>query len=94
MEFKGTKGVWRKSYNFDGDIVSDIKNGEPSQVVCLIPTIKIERNIYDAQLITCAPEMLEMLEEFIHMFSDPNNSCSELELINEAKELVIKATTI
>lgn len=101
MGFKGTKGELELKF-VSGICIGIGTIGEYSQITTntILPETdeeyekereEIEANM---KIYACAPEMLEMLEEFIHMFSDPNNSCSELELINEAKSLIKKSTTI
>lgn len=46
----------------------------------------------NAKLISCAPEMLEMISLLIERFEE--NDLSELHAVKRAKELIEKATTI
>ena len=58
-EFKGTKGKWilgdEKDYN--GNKAFEVWYGNDGECIA-----EVVHNIKDAKLITCAPEMLEMLE--------------------------------
>lgn len=90
MEFKGTKGKWRKGCNYDGDIVADENDRQPSKCVCFIIDTRKERSKYDALLITKAPEMLKMLKDIHHNLLNEEESIDEAiiyKLIKEATEL-------
>ena len=54
--FKGTKGEWKADYG--GEITSN------NRFICDCATLT-EEDRYNAQLISCAPEMLEALKEII-----------------------------
>lgn len=95
MGFKGTKGKWIYNNSLqmhsgcrvifsDNEVLihkSENKNG--------LSETEIEAN---AQLISCAPEMLEMLDELLKelSFHGYNNSTA----IYKAKQLIKKATEI
>lgn len=87
-EFKGTKGKW-KVKNLDDIFI----NSESGKRLCIIEA----NGVYDykewrenAQLISCAPEMLEMLEKIVFIKDD-----SDLDFTTDSiKQLIKKATTI
>lgn len=56
MEFKGSKGLW---FNDDG-VIEDKEGREICYVYSNWPT---KKDLYDRQLISKAPEMLEMLHK-------------------------------
>ncbi len=89
MEF--TKGKWEiKKYSNVTNLW--IKGDEP---VCTINSSTDEEAKANAQLIAHAPEMLEMLIEFVIMFDGVlNENTKSDELHKKAKQLITKATTI
>lgn len=92
MEFKGTKGKW-ELIEGDKDKFSKVKIGK--RLLDLrtldIPSTKYKEEIANAQLISCAPEMLEMLEELVS--ANPiHNGWHEKKL--KAIELIKKATEL
>lgn len=95
--FKGTKGkwVWLQSQRnrlaiLENEYGSEICNfGDDT---CYYPTEGVEPNEYDKQLIACAPEMLQMLDELIYAFDKENLNGYQEERIEEAKQLIKKAT--
>lgn len=79
-EFKGTKGEWKVDYG--GEITSN------NRFICDC-AILTEEDIYNAKLISCAPEMLETLQEIIASeLLDGTIQGSKI------KRLIKKATTI
>lgn len=48
----------------------------------------------NATLISKAPQMLDMIKELIHFFTDENNSSDEVLLLEDAKKLINLATEI
>ena len=84
MEFKGTKGKWRavvpEGYGKD----TLIMNG--TDIVAKI--VKFEGKRYNAQLISKAPEMLEMLKTLLDNSDVPN------EIYEQAKKLIKEAAEI
>lgn len=95
--FKGTLGKWQEHKNAFCCVISDtgilVANcgGRTSNINPDDLIIEQEAN---SLLISKAPEMLEMLESLIHLFTDNNNSSQEVDLLNEAKKLIKKATEI
>lgn len=86
-QFKGTKGNWR------------VREDEPTVVendmMFVItetdyPNVPKDQLIANAQLIACAPEMLDMLYKMLQ-FSEQIEAS---EMYAEIKELIKKATTI
>lgn len=65
QEFKGTKGSWRVSRDFDEVTTSNKGILEGSKRVCKIATgfKKSSEIVANAKLIASAPEMLETLKE-------------------------------
>jgi len=95
MKFKGTKGEWEVQTPKHGIGFLYIKTDEKEIAHCC--GIKDNGKTTDeckanAQLISCAPEMLEMLEEFITKcdYGMPHDE----DLYNKAKQLIKKATEI
>ena len=88
MEFKGTKGRWKRvklektPFYTERNEIQYGKDGE-----CIAEFV---RNDFDAQLISCAPEMLEMLIEMQftmeHLHVNP--------LSSKLKQLIKKATEV
>jgi hypothetical protein len=84
MEFKGTKGEWFISEINGEFITTDDTN------VCRVFKMESKEGNANAKLISCAPEMLEMLIEMQfameHLHVKPLNS--------KLKQLIKKATEI
>jgi len=95
MEFKGTKGVWEFVENENVYSVETLGIvDKPYWAICDTITKK-EEDKANAQLIAHAPEMLEMLIEFVIMFDGVlNENTKSDELHKKAKQLITKATTI
>lgn len=93
MEFKGTKGEW----NFD-DINMKIKGSGDIEGMTVIanvsPNMDYSRGMTtqkaNAKLISCAPEMFEMLGDILKKLPT-NTYASEKEQI---EQLIQKATTL
>lgn len=105
MEFKGTKGHWSyKAGNVNQLTV--VKIGDAHEFELEINgKNRIEEEIANAQLISCAPEMLDMLNKFIEAVEDEkiiikenfdNDSIENYgnRLYSEFKQLIKKATEI
>ncbi|GHE35063.1 hypothetical protein [Sphingobacterium griseoflavum] len=96
-EFKGTKGRWRMSISDDGDLVSDVKNLEPSKLVCQVNKHKSDEGKANAQLISKAPEMLDMLQSVVDLQKENygDGSATHVKMIRKAKEIetLIKSAT-
>lgn len=86
MEFKGTKGRWiLEEYKNDFSVTSECK----SWIICQSVT-KDKQDMYNALLISKAPEMLEMLEDVREDLVDLGRLDKAFkidELINQATEL-------
>jgi hypothetical protein len=95
MEFKGTKGKWeikRNPTRFPSSLTDEIvdKNGDVLFKVFLANNdIEYKAN---SQLISCAPEMLDMLKEFITKCD--NGMPHDEDLYNRIEQLIKKATEI
>ena len=88
MEFKGTKGKWDKG------VTGDVKQVVTKKVVadcCFFGDDKMIEQA-NAQLIAHAPEMFEILKEFLSI----NGGCIQDVLKHKVKvaKLIKKATTI
>ena len=93
MEFKGTKGKWKFRNGYANDIVTDddrcfgIANLGTEQEAYLAD-YPIEELKANAQLISCAPEMLEMLTKLQTQGSFRYGDLEKLEqLIKKATEI-------
>jgi hypothetical protein len=82
MEFKGTKGKWISKCLFNNWLIVH----EESDNI-----IQISENKANAQLISCAPEMLEMLEKCENWIASCNENAG---ILNELEQLIKKATDI
>lgn len=82
-KFKGTKGEWKADYG--GEITSN------NRFICDCATLT-EEDRYNAQLISCAPEMLQTLIDITNDLETWSRFFpSDQEKI---KQLITKATTI
>jgi predicted HD phosphohydrolase len=79
-EFKGTKGEWKVDYG--GEITSN------NRFICDCATLT-EEDRYNAQLISCAPEMLEMLQDIANTLEN-----GDTPHVYQIQDLITKATTI
>ena len=86
-EFKGTKGKWERITS-DWDLNQSVFLQDTEKQICLVNS-KIHNQIYDALLISKAPEMLEMLKEVLAGRISPREYQSDWELVNE----LIKSAT-
>jgi hypothetical protein len=96
MEFKGTKGNWKRvklektQFHTETNEIQYGKDGE-----CIAEFVQ---NDYDAQLISCAPEMLEMLLTITltPTFEKAKDlyGYSENHWTNKLEQLIKKATEI
>lgn len=114
MEFKGTKGTWTinpKQFDFETDIycgttrIAEVKhyNHGDNDWTRFDPTVEVGKA--NAQLISKAPEMLEMLQRIISLESIICMGGAVAEqwqgeaealntMMNDAKQLIKEATTI
>lgn len=98
MEFKGTKGQWKTLFHNSQTFVTSEAHG----AICIIPHDgkNTDEHNSNAKLISCAPEMLEMISVLkdiilMHLPIQSNKNYSyEFEKFHEAVELIQKATTI
>jgi predicted HD phosphohydrolase len=79
-EFKGTKGEWKVDYG--GEITSN------NRFICDCATLT-EEDRYNAQLISCAPEMLEMLQDIANTLEN-----GDTPHVYQIRDLITKATPI
>ena len=87
--FKGTKGKWQfvryeKTFTIE---TFGITNWTILQTITNEP-----QDESNAKLIAFAPEMLQMLDELIYAFDKENLNSYQEERIEEAKQLIKKAT--
>ena len=82
MEFKGTKGKWIVSASTDYSDVIMIRGEQYAP--------SFNENKYNAQLVSKAPEMLEMLKN-IQSETDPHGNSKRW---NEIQQLIKEATEL
>ena len=82
MGFKGTKGPW---FNDDG-IIEDKEGREVCYVYSILPT---KKDLYNRQLISKSPEILEML---IDLTENYYISCQVKQ--NQVEQLIKQATEL
>ncbi|MYZ60766.1 hypothetical protein EH151_12805 [Elizabethkingia anophelis] len=98
MEFKGTKGKWildgiddelfmiSSDVNDKGNVICQM----PDEIVCKESLVHWKAN---AQLISKAPEMLEMLNKIIEEYKVGNHDNFIMsDLIDESEKLIKEAT--
>ena len=93
MDFKGTRGKWEVfTDSYTNEIT--IYPSDSTVAICYM-TNTYERNKYDALLISKAPEMLKMLENYL---SDLKNIVPQSEArdnrINNVEQLIKEATEL
>ena|SRR5690606_16031018 len=109
FEFKGTKGKWyskvTRSSNINGDeaVVVFSENDNPSidKGICRLTTLNYNQNLvqeelemkYNALLISKAPEMLEMLIDFVETYESGGVINNEY-YIDKFKQLIKEATEL
>jgi len=106
MEFKGTKGNWRLRNEHNLIFVESPKeeiNQPYGQEILADDYFNEEERIYDALLISKAPEMLEILKRILKIISEGHGSSfdgswqeweSELnDVTKECEQLIKEATT-
>jgi hypothetical protein len=88
MEFKGTKEKWEL---LKDNYFCEIQTKKPLKSICAINS-NLEEYLYNALLISKAPEMLDMLNELLKEleFHGFNNSTA----IYKAKQLIKEATEL
>jgi len=89
-QFKGTFGKWCRYRKTDNHIVEAVLS-DNYDVICSLfhNTQQIE---YDALLISKAPELLEMLEEFCNI--NPSHPIKLASLMDKAEQLIKEATEL
>ena len=96
MEFKGTKGKWEK-VTADWDLNQSVYLEDTEEIICDVKSLS-HNAIYDALLISKAPEMLEMLKELVisadDMFNNGEPSETYYQLINRAEQLIKESTEL
>ena len=82
MKFKGTKGKWEL---FKSESYCEIQTQKPLISICAVNP-NVEEHLYNAQLISKAPEMLEMLKDIKdYLGSDKRQQVEQL--IEEATKI-------
>ena len=81
MEFKGTRGKWEK-VTADWDLNQSVFLEDTEEIICDVKSLS-HNAIYDALLISKAPEMLEFLQSIV---SDYENG-----LIEDIEDLAIRS---
>jgi len=100
MEAKHTKGKWSIKNHSENNKWFNIQDKYKEVIARTFygdspPPIIMQEAKANAQLIAHAPEMLEMLIEFVIMFDGVlNENTKSDELHKKAKQLITKATTI
>lgn len=86
MEFKGTKGDWCYNHNMVATL-------EPitDDTICLCPKLSNDKWEANAQLISNAPKMLEMLNRLVELTKSDNIEMPKF--IEEEIEQLIKDAT-
>ena len=94
MEFKGTKGKWEK-VTADWDLNQSVYLEDTEEIICDVKSLS-HNAIYDALLISKAPEMLEMLQKIVLMTEICNGTFEDFrERYNtEIKQLIKEATEL
>lgn len=91
-EFKGTKGNWSViKFNRYYNVVSDIRGGEV--LAKFIADTDNEEQVANALLISKAPEMLEMLIDFLETYESGGVINNEY-YIDKFKQLIKEATEL
>ena len=94
MEFKGTKGKWYCYRKTDQHKIEYVIT-ESQEIICDLPHFCNNNSDANAKLISCAPEMLEMLEKIVDAQFNPKKSLANLNSeISKAEQLIKKATEI
>lgn len=86
MEFKGTKGKWEK-VTADWDLNQSVFLEDTEEIICDVKSLS-PYAIYDALLISKAPEMLELLQSLV------SSEMTPLVIRKQAKQLIKEATTL
>ena len=94
MEFKGTKGKWEK-VTADWDLNQSVFLEDTEEIICDVKSLS-HNAIYDALLISKAPEMLEMLQKIVLMTETCNGTFEDFREIynSEIKQLIKEATEL
>ena len=94
MEFRGTKGKWEK-VTADWDLNQSVYLEDTEEIICDVKSLS-HNAIYDALLISKAPEMLEMLQKIVLMTEICNGTFEDFrERYNtEIKQLIKEATEL
>ena len=94
MEFKGTKGKWEK-VTADWDLNQSVFLEDTEEIICDVKSLS-HNAIYDALIISKAPEMLEMLQKIVLMTEICNGTFEDFrERYNtEIKQLIKEATEL
>jgi hypothetical protein len=88
-EFKGTKGSW-KCYRKTNEHKAECVITDTQEVICYIPYFYNDYSEANAKLISCAPEMLDMLKR---AYENLNGYCPE-KIFDEIEQLIKKATEL
>jgi hypothetical protein len=93
--FKGTKGKWiRKEVITDNGFFQKV-SVDLAESICNVTTRDHERSIYNALLISKAPEMLEMLVEMYEEWCETGIGQNKLDsYMSQIKQLIKEATEL
>lgn len=94
-EFKGTKGKWNACFNWSEKNI-EIGTPEQEKIALVSKRFDFPESNANAQLIACAPEMLEMLNKVKDLFTKrqmPNEHEANMFSVT-INELIEKATTL
>ncbi len=89
-EFKGTKGKWKCNIHMSGDRTHEVRRVDSDNgiAICVVRTNNHDQSRSNAQLISKAPEMLEMLGKVVKRLN--GNGFPSLQ--SEIEQLIKEAT--
>jgi len=91
MEFKGTKGQWTNHTNEHGHITS-VRSIQANRTIFTSKVNNMNESNANMILATFAPEILEMLQKLIVTFSGQDLELYQVTRLEEAEQLIKKAT--
>ena len=91
-EFKGTKGKWVHMEFPEGQ--NSVRTVDGNRKICVPRVHNRDESDANMQLISKAPEMLEMLEMLVKEFDVEFTNQYQFDLHSKAKQLIKEATEI